>query len=165
MNYVLDLDTLIAHMQEQIASLKNMNSVLDNQEDAVRRNDVDRVLETISQLQGELVERVRLEGSREHLMTQWAGELGCTPEEVTVSKLVHLDPIRGDKLKALSLELHQAATEVQAKQQYCKALLHSELRFISHLVDALYPGRNAGTYSPGDSTPQMQPAMSLDVRG
>jgi len=165
MNYILDIDSLVAHMQEQLSSLQSMNKILDRQEEAVKDGDTELVLQTVSQLKGELVERVRLEERRERFMAQWAGELGCSPEEVTVSRISSLDPQRKEQLESLSQQLHQVALQVQTKQEYCKVLMRSELKFVSHLVDALYPGHTSGAYTPGDNLPQVRPALSLDVRG
>lgn len=165
MNQVLDIDLLVAHMQEQVNSLEHMTQILDRQEEAVRAGDADAVLASVAQIRDELVRRVQLEETRERLIMQWAKELGCTPEEVTVSKLSLSDPSRSTSLQSLSGQLHELAIEVQAKQEYCRALLRSELQFVSHLVDAMYPGRNSGAYQPGSQMPQSTPALSLDIQG
>jgi hypothetical protein len=165
MNGVLDMDSLIAHMQEQVNSLHHMEEILDRQEAAVRIGDADAVLTSVSQIRDELIRRVQLEEARERMVIEWARELGCTPEEVTVSRLAQNDPSRSKSLQDLSDQLHKLATTVQAKQEYCRALLRSELQFVSHLVDAMYPGRNSGAYTPGSQLPAATPALSLDVRG
>ena len=165
MNKVLDMDTLVNHMQQQVDSLRRMEQILDQQETAVRAGDTEAVLSTVSLIRDELMKRVELEQSRELIIEQWAKDLGCSTDEVTVSRLAASDSSRAPMLQSLSDQLHELAITVQAKQEYCRALLRSELQFVSHLVDAMYPGRNSGTYKPGSQVPSAAPALSLDVRG
>lgn len=165
MSYGLDIGTLVAHMKAQLASLESMDRILDSQEDAVRNSDTDAVIRSVSQLKGELVQRVQLEQQRDMLTRQWAGELGCSPEEITVSRISEMHAAAKPQLEDLSDRLHRMALQVQTKQEFCKNLMRSELKFVSHLVDALYPGQNSGTYQPGENLPRPKAAMSLDVRG
>lgn len=161
----LTVDRALAHMQAQLGSLRAMSDILEEQEQAVRSGRGDLVLESVARLRGELVERVRLEEERDLLIRQWADQLGCAPEQVTASRLAEIDPARGPELQSLSDQLHDEALRVQAQQQHTQALMRAELRFVSHLVDALYPGRQSGAYQPGNPAPTTPGPTSVELRG
>lgn len=156
---------LLEHLDGQLASAQRMLKILLAQTDAIRRQDVESVLARLSEIQGELVERERLERDRDALLREAAGGLGLSVDELTLEDLlVHLAPADAAAARARSAELKGLLGEVQRVHEQNRLLIRQELSFLDHLM-RLLSGAPQGAYTAGGYTPAATPALStLNVR-
>jgi hypothetical protein len=157
---------LLLHLDGQIASSQRLLKVLLAQTDAIRRQDVESVLARLSDIQGELVERERLERDRDGLLRDAATRLGLRADELTLDDmLAHMPPAEAAVAREKSAELKGLLGEVGRVHDQNRVLIRQELSFLDHLM-RLLSGTPQGGYSPkGYTAAAPAPALSsLNVR-
>jgi hypothetical protein len=147
---------VLAHLDAQIASARRLLAHILRQSGAIRRRDVDGVLATMTDIQGEMAARGRLESERTELLWRAGGMLGIPAEAVTLSELTGLmDDAGADEARMRSAELRGLLSEVEREHAINRALMRQELSFLEHLTRMLGGQPEAGGYGPG---PGVRPA-------
>ena len=126
---------VLHHLDEQLASGRRLLDAVLRQGAATRRQDVDAVLACLTEIQGEMERRGRLEQDRASLLIGAAGMLARQPHEVTLDALAGLmAPAEGVAAKERSAELRGLLAEIQREHHVNRALMRQELAFLDHLV-------------------------------
>ena len=86
---------VLAHLDAQLGSARRLLAQILRQSGAIRRRDVDGVLATMTDIQGEMASRGRLESERTALLWRAGGMLGVPAEAVTLSEQDALEGQRG----------------------------------------------------------------------
>jgi hypothetical protein len=141
---------VLAHLDGQIGSARRLLAVVLRQSGAIRRRDIEGVLATMTDIQGEMSSRGRLESERTELLQRTGAMLGLPAEAVTLSELTSLmdDGDAGEAL-ARSAELRGLLAEVEREHAINRALMRQELSFLEHLTRMLGGMPEAGGYGPG----------------
>ena len=131
-----DLGTaVLAHLADQLGSARTLLDAVLRQGAATRRQDVDGVLGCLTEIQGEMERRGRLEGERAQLLIRAAALLARQPHEVTLDGLASLmEPADAALARERSAELRGLLDEVQREHLVNRALMRQELAFLDHLV-------------------------------
>ena len=141
---------VLAHLDAQIASARRLLAQILRQSGAIRRRDVDGVLATMTDIQGEMASRGRLESERTELLWRAGGMLGIPAEAVTLSELTGLmEESDADEARVRSAELRGLLSEVEREHSINRALMRQELSFLEHLTRMLGGQPEAGGYGPG----------------
>jgi hypothetical protein len=141
---------VLAHLDAQIGSARRLHAQILRQSGAIRRRDVDGVLATMTDIQGEMASRGRLESERTALLWRAGAMLGVPAEAVTLSELTGLmDDTDADAAHARSAELRGLLAEVEREHAINRALMRQELSFLEHLTRMLGGMPEAGGYGPG----------------
>jgi hypothetical protein len=141
---------VLAHLDEQLASARRLLDAVLRQGAATRRQDVDAVLSCLTEIQGEMERRGRLEQDRTTLLVRAAGELGMAAHLVTLDALASLmAPAQGETARQHSAELRGLLAEIQREHTINRALMRQELAFLEHLTRLLGADDDAGSYGPG----------------
>jgi hypothetical protein len=147
---------VLAHLDAQLGSARRLLAQILRQGGAIRRRDVDGVLATMTDIQGEMASRGRLESERTALLWRAGGMLGIPAEAVTLSELTGLmDEAEADDARTRSAELRGLLGEVEREHAINRALMRQELSFLEHLTRMLGGMPDAGAYGPG---PGIRPA-------
>ncbi len=140
---------VLAHLDAQLGSARRLLAQILRQSDAIRRRDVDAVLGTMTDIQGEMASRGRLESERTDLLWRAGNVLGVAPEAVTLGELTGLmDPRDAEDASARSAELRGLLAEIEREHATNRALMRQELSFLEHLTRMLGGGAEHGGYSP-----------------
>ena len=143
-------DDVLAHLDAQIASARRLLAQILRQSGAIRRRDVDGVLATMTDIQGEMASRGRLESERTELLWRAGSMLGVPAEAVTLSELTGLmAQDDADDARTRSAELRGLLAEVEREHAINRALMRQELAFLEHLTRMLGGMPEAGGYGPG----------------
>lgn len=163
----INLEPVRKHLSDQIGSVNRLLNYLDEQEQAIRDQDVQEVMAATTRLQGEVIRRARLEEEREVLLGGIAIKLGCLPEQVTARRLAELDPDGlGNEVRLLSEQLSDLVQRLQLRHEHVRALMQSELAFVSHLLQALSPqDKPAEAYGRDGQQPGVPRRSGLDLQG
>jgi hypothetical protein len=141
---------VLAHLDAQIASARRLLAQILRQSGAIRRRDVDGVLATMTDIQGEMASRGRLDSERTELLWRAGGMLGIPAEAVTLSELTGLmEESDADEARVRSAELRGLLSEVEREHSINRALMRQELSFLEHLTRMLGGQPEAGAYGPG----------------
>jgi len=144
---------VLAHLDGQISSARKLLTHVLRQSGAIRRRDVDGVLATMTDIQGEMASRTRLESERSELLWRTGSMLGVPAEAITLSELTSLmDDADADEARARSAELRGLLAEVEREHTINRALMRQEMSFLEHLTRMLGLAPDAGGYGPGGST-------------
>lgn len=136
---------VIAHLDEQLASARRLLDAVLRQGAATRRQDVDAVLGCLTEIQGEMERRGRLEQARTAVLTRAAGQLGLAPHLVTLDALATLmTNAEGAAARERSAELRGLLSEVQREHTVNRALMRQELAFLEHLTRLLGAEEDTG---------------------
>lgn len=147
---------VLAHLDAQIASARRLLAQVLRQSGAIRRRDVDGVLATMADIQGEMASRGRLESERTALLWRAGSMLGVPAEGVTLSELTGLmDASDADEARTRSAELRGLLGEVEREHAINRALMRQELSFLEHLTRMLGGMPESGGYGP---SPGSRPA-------
>ena len=126
---------VLAHLAEQLASSRHLLDAVLRQGAATRRQDVEGVLGCLTEIQGEMERRGRMETDRTELLVRAAGMLGRQPHEVTLDGLTSLmTPADAELARERSAELRGLLSEIQREHVINRALMRQELAFLDHLV-------------------------------
>jgi len=162
----INLTPVREHLQRQLDSVSLLLNALDEQEKAIRQQDVTAVMAATTSLQSEKVRRVRLEQEREVLLGGLAIRMGCAPDQVTASGLAALDPDGlGDEVRRMSEQLSDQVKLLQRRHQTVQHMLESELAFVHHLLKALNPADAPAGYGRDGQQPAPQARPSVNVAG
>jgi hypothetical protein len=141
---------VLAHLDAQLGSARRLLAQILRQGGAIRRRDVDGVLATMTDIQGEMASRGRLESERTALLWRAGGMLGVSAEAVTLTELTGLmDDAEADDARTRSAELRGLLGEVEREHAINRALMRQELSFLEHLTRMLGGMPDAGAYGPG----------------
>jgi hypothetical protein len=140
---------VLAHLADQLGSSRRLLDAVLRQGAATRRQDVDGVLNCITEIQGEMDRRGKLETERAQLLVRAAGMLGRQPHEVTLDALVSLmEPTDAQLARERSAEVRGLLNEIQREHVVNRALMRQELAFLDHLVRLVGAEEDPG-YRPG----------------
>jgi hypothetical protein len=143
---------VLAHLDGQIGSARRLLAHVLRQSGAIRRRDIDGVLATMTDIQGEMASRGRLESERTELLWRTGSMLGVPAESVTLSELTSLmDDAEADEALARSAELRGLLAEVEREHAINRALMRQEMSFLEHLTRMLGLAPEAGGYGPSGS--------------
>ncbi len=141
---------VLAHLDAQLDSARRLLAQVLRQSGAIRRRDVDGVLATMTDIQGEMASRTRLESERTRLLVNAGSLLGVPAETVTLSELTGLmDDGAAEEARTRSAELRGLLAEVEREHAINRALMRQELSFLEHLTRMLGGMPEAGGYGPG----------------
>ncbi len=162
----LELGTaVLGHLAEQLASGRKLLDAVLRQGAATRRQDVEGVLACLTEIQGEMDRRGRLETDRAQLLTRAAGLLGRQPHEVTLDSLVTLmAPGEAALARERSAELRGLLAEIQREHLVNRALMRQELAFLDHLVRLMGSESEAGYNPAGPTPPSTSGPRALDLQ-
>ena len=142
---------VLAHLADQLASARRLLDAILRQGVATRKQDVDTVLACLTEIQGEMERRGRLETERASLLVRAAGILGRQPHEVTLDELVSLmGPTEAEVARERSAELRGLLSEIQREHVVNRALMRQELAFLDHLVRLVGAEEEPGYRPPGE---------------
>ena len=142
---------VLGHLADQLGSARTLLDAVLRQGAATRRQDVDGVLGCLTEIQGEMERRGRLETERAQLLVRAAGLLGHQPHEVTLEGLASLmDPADGQLARERSAELRGLLDEIQREHVVNRALMRQELAFLDHLVRLVGAEDEPGYRPPGE---------------
>ena len=148
---------VLAHLDAQLASARRLLAQVLRQSGAIRRRDVDGVLATMTDIQGEMAARGRLESERTALLWRAGSMLGIPAEAITLSELTSLmDEAGAAEACTRSAELRGLLAEVEREHAINRALMRQELAFLEHLTRMLGGMPQDGGYGPG---PGVRPAQ------
>jgi flagellar biosynthesis/type III secretory pathway chaperone len=142
---------VLAHLDAQLASGRRLLDAILRQGAATRRQEVETVLHCLTEIQGEMERRGRLEQDRTNLLVHAAGQLSRPAHEVTLDALsLLLSPAEATAAHERSAELRGLLAEIQREHQTNRSLMRQELAFLDHLVRLFNADDGAGaTYGPG----------------
>jgi hypothetical protein len=155
---------LIEHLQRQLESTRRLLEIVLSQRDSIRKQDVESVLASLTDVQSEMSYRVRLEQERDQILHEVAGRTGAAPETIDLDALLAgvPDP-EAAQARALSAELRGLLGEVGRLHDQNRVLLRQELTFLDHLMRVMSGTPQAG-YSPTGWTTARQAATVVDAR-
>ncbi len=139
---------MLAHLEAQLGSTRQLLQAVLAQGVAIRAQDVDAVVRQVAAFQAELERRARLEEDRASLLARAGAQLGVAPAAVTLSQLTALmTPQDAELAQARSAELQGLLAEVTREHTCNQALMRQELAFLDHLLRLV----GAGGTGPGDA--------------
>jgi hypothetical protein len=148
----------------QLASARRLLGIMLAQSEAIRKQDVESVLARLTDLQGELGERQRLENERDALLNQVATTLGRHVDDLELDDLLTLCPAAEvEPVRTASLELRGLLLEIGRVHDQNRVLIRQELSFLDHLMRLLSGSPQAG-YRPGGWTSAPQTISVLDAK-
>ena len=140
---------VLSHLDAQIGSARRLLAQILRQSGAIRRRDVDGVLATMTDIQGEMASRGRLESERTELLWRAGAILDVPAEAVTLSELTGLmSDADGAEARMRSAELRGLLAEVEREHAINRALMRQELSFLEHLTRMLGGMPESGGYGP-----------------
>lgn len=156
---------VVEHLGDQLASTRRLLAAVLAQGAAVRRRDVDAVLEGVSEIRREMAVRAGMEDRRRTLLTDAGLALGISPAAVTLDAMCTLMDARdAAAARERSVELRGLLAEIGREHAINRALMRQELQFLDHVVRIL-GGEPQGAYGPTEPPTAASPAMrSLDLQ-
>ena len=126
---------VIGHLDAQLISARRLLEAVLRQGQAIRAQDVEGVLTRLTEIQGEMERRSRLEADRARLLEQAGGGLGLPAHAVTLQALTSLmSPADARGASERSAELRGLLGEVAREHGVNRALMRQELAFLDHLT-------------------------------
>jgi FlgN protein len=155
---------VIAHLEAQLASARRLLQVVLKQGTAIRRRDVQTVVELSGMLQAELQHRQLLEDERSRLLDRAGARLGIAAGAVTLTLLSELmAPDTARVAQERSFELRGLLEELQREHTINRALMQQELAFLDHLLRLADNNVDVGYGADGDR-PMATPTLSASRR-
>ena len=163
---------VVAHLDEQLASARRLLDAVLRQGAHTRRQDVEGVLGCLTEVQGEMERRGRLEEQRGAILAHAAARLGRAAHEISLEAMSSLmTPAEATTTHERSAELRGLLGEVQREHHVNRALMRQELAFLDHLVRLFAAEEDAGYRPPAETamgisrpTPPAQRHRVLDLR-
>ena len=158
---------VLAHLGEQLASANRLLDAVLRQGAATRRQDVDGVLACLTEIQGEMERRGKLEEHRTALLVAAGSHLARPPHEVTLDALAGLmSPAEAPVAHQRSAELRGLLAEIQREHHVNRALMRQELAFLDHLVRTFTADEQPAYRPPSAQGPSFstQRLHALDLR-
>ena len=152
---------VLRHLDNQLASARQLLDAVLSQGKAIRARDVDSVLGRLAEMQGEMERRGQLERDRVQILTQAGSALGIPAHTVTLDALAQLlNPHEALAAKGRSAELRGLLAEVQREHITNRALMRQELAFLSHLTRHLgVDGEDVGYRPPSQPGATMRATL------
>jgi flagellar biosynthesis/type III secretory pathway chaperone len=155
---------LLDHLQRQLESSRRLLEIVLSQRDSIRKQDVEAVLASLTDVQSEMSYRARLEQERDLILHDAAATNGAAPDTLDLDAvLVGVPEHEAAQARALSAELRGLITEVGRIHDQNRVLLRQELTFLDHLMRVMSGTPQAG-YSPTGWTSARQSANVVDAR-
>ena len=155
------MSPLLDHLGRQVASAQRLLRIVLAQTEAIRDQDVERLLATLAEVQAEMGVRQRLETERDRFLADAAARTGCRTDDVNLETLL-VGAAAPDAARArdLSAQLRGLLGEVGRVHQQNRILMRQELRFLDHLL-RLVSGAPRGAYSQAGATTDAGPVRTL----
>jgi hypothetical protein len=145
-------DAVLAHLNAQLISARRLLDLVLAQAVAVRERDPEGVIARLTEIQGEMERRGRLELDRSRLLQHVAVHANVPAHEVDVDLLATLmSDAQGALAKQKSAELRGLLTEIAREHLINRALMRQELAFLDHLT-RLVGGEEPLGYRPAGMT-------------
>lgn len=158
------MSRLIDHLKRQLESSRRLLEIVLSQRDAIRRQDVETVLASLTDVQSEMAYRARLEQERDTILYETARLTGAAPDTLDLEAvLVGVPTAEAAQARALSAELRGLITEVGRIHDQNRILLRQELTFLDHLMRVMSGTPQAG-YKPGGWATMPQVVNTVDAR-
>ena len=155
---------LLEHLQRQLESSRRLLEIVLSQRDSIRKQDVEAVLASLTDVQSEMGYRARLEQERDAILREAAAATGAAPDTLDLEAvLVGMPAHEASQARALSAELRGLISEVGRIHDQNRVLLRQELTFLDHLMRVMSGTPQAG-YSPTGWTTARQAATVVDAR-
>jgi hypothetical protein len=152
------------HLQRQLESTRRLLEIVLSQRDSIRKQDVEAVLASLTDVQSEMSYRARLEQERDLILHEVAAKNGTAPETLDLEAvLVGVPEPEAAQARALSAELRGLIGEVGRIHDQNRILLRQELTFLDHLMRVM-SGTPQGGYSPNGWTAARHNATVVDAR-
>jgi hypothetical protein len=140
------------HLDAQLTSARRLLDLVLRQGQAIRRQDVEGVLQRIAEIQGEMERRGSLERDRTNLLAQAGAALGAPAHAVTLEALTSLmSPADAQGARERSAELRGLLAEVGREHAINRALMRQELSFLDHLTRMLGGTPETGYRPPSEN--------------
>lgn len=142
---------VLAHLDAQLASARRLLAAVLQQGEAIRAQDVDTVLDRLTEIQGEVERRGALETDRARLLSRAGQALGIPAHVVTLDAM---STLLGDAMavaaRERSGELRGMLEQIAREHRANRALMKQELAFLDHLMRQMGAGGDeTGAYGPG----------------
>jgi len=132
---------VLEHLDAQIGSARRLLAHILRQSEAIGLRDVDGVIAAMTDIQGEMASRERLECERVELFCRAGSMLGMPPESVTLTDLTaFMTQACSDDARIRSAELRGLLVEVEREYAINRELMRRELSFLEHLTSMLGGG-------------------------
>jgi hypothetical protein len=155
---------LIDHLRRQLESSRRLLEIVLLQRESIRKQDVESVLASLTDVQAEMSYRARLEAERDAILRDAAGATGAAPDTLDLEAvLLGVPAHEASQARALSAELRGLISEVGRIHEQNRLLLRQELTFLDHLMRVMSGTPQAG-YSPAGWTSARQTANVVDAR-
>jgi hypothetical protein len=136
---------LVEHLKKQLESSRRLLEIVIAQRDSIRRQNVEEVLASLSEVQTEMAYRARLEAERDAILHEAALATGTPAEALDLEAvLVGVPPHEASVARALSAELRGLITEIGRIHDQNRVLIRQELTFLDHLMRVLSGTPQAG---------------------
>ena len=163
---------VIGHLDAQLVSARRLLEGVLRQGQAIRAQDVEGVLGRLTEIQGEMERRGRLEVDRARLLEQAGASLGLPAHSVTLDALTSLmAPHDARAAWERSAELRGLLGEIAREHGVNRALMRQELAFLDHLTRLMggAPDTGYGRPEPGGQTvaptaPHASALRTLDLQ-
>jgi hypothetical protein len=140
--------SVIGHLDAQLVSAQRLLELVLKQGAAVRERDPEGVLACLTEIQGEMERRGRLEADRSRLLTHAAAHANVAAHEVDIDLLAALiEPAEAAAARDRSARLRGLLAEIAREHLVNRALMRQELAFLDHLTRLLSSDELPG-YSP-----------------
>ena len=141
-------DSVLAHLDAQLISAQRLLDLVLKQGAAVRERDPEGVLVCLTEIQGEMERRGRLESDRARLLSHAAVHANVPAHEVDLELLSSLiEPNQAAAARSRSAELRGLLAEIAREHLVNRALMRQELAFLDHLTRLIGSDELPG-YSP-----------------
>jgi hypothetical protein len=155
---------LIDHLRRQLESSRRLLEIVLLQRESIRKQDVESVLASLTDVQAEMSYRARLEAERDAILRDAAVSTGAAPETLDLDAvLVGVPAHEATQARALSAELRGLISEVGRIHDQNRLLLRQELTFLDHLMRVMSGTPQAG-YSPAGWTSARHTTNVVDAR-
>jgi FlgN protein len=152
-------DTVVAHLDAQLVSAQRLLELVLKQGAAVRERDPHGVLACLTEIQGEMERRGRLERDRTQLLQHAGAHANVPAHAVDIDLLATLiDPLQADAARDRSAQLRGLLAEITREHLVNRALMRQELAFLDHLTRLLGSDELPG-YSPVATNATGRPAV------
>jgi FlgN protein len=142
------VNRILDHMTRQLASSRRLLEIVLSQNAAIRRQDTEAVLASLSDVQAEMAYRAQLETEREVIFRNASTQHGVTADVLDLeSLLVGMPAEEAAEARSLSAELVGLVREIGRIHEQNRVLLRQELAFLDHLMRAM-SGTPQGGYTP-----------------
>jgi flagellar biosynthesis/type III secretory pathway chaperone len=155
---------LLDHLQRQLESSRRLLEIVLAQRESIRKQDVESVLASLTDVQSEMSYRARLEQERDTILHEAAVATGAAAATLDLEAvLAGVPEDEAAQARALSAELRGLIAEVGRIHDQNRILLRQELTFLDHLMRVMSGTPQTG-YSPAGWTAARQTSNVVDAR-